>query len=124
MWRWTDTATGSAWIGRTGSPSISPGLMAWSGYFRYDREIWGPTPAQQRRDTRTDLGNTPENDGDGFRYRGCTGMQLTGKDNYRQFRNWCRAAGLSCPDFVKDPDAVNTDPWEAWCLIAPGTPGI
>ncbi|WP_234836039.1 peptidoglycan-binding protein [Sinorhizobium meliloti] len=22
------------------------------------------------------------------------------------------AAGLDCPDFVKDPDAVNTDPWE------------
>ncbi|WP_234892158.1 hypothetical protein [Sinorhizobium meliloti] len=39
-------------------------------------------------------------------------MQLTGKDNYRQFRNWCRAAGLDCPDFVKDPDAVNTEPWE------------
>ncbi|MDE4548028.1 hypothetical protein LOF22_23720 [Sinorhizobium meliloti] len=39
-------------------------------------------------------------------------MQLTGKDNYRQFRNWCRAAGLDCPDFVKDPDAVNADPGE------------
>ncbi|RVK47164.1 glycoside hydrolase family 19 protein [Sinorhizobium meliloti] len=110
LWRWTDTATGSAWIGRTGSPVAQ--LMHESGDFRYDREIWGPTPAQQRYDTRTDLGNTPENDGDGFRYRGRTGMQLTGKDNYRQFRNWCRAAGLDCPDFVKDPDAVNTDPWE------------
>nr|WP_272950638.1 hypothetical protein [Sinorhizobium meliloti] len=37
-------------------------------------------------------------------------MQLTGKDNYRQFRNWCRAPGLDCPDFVNDPDAVNADP--------------
>jgi putative chitinase len=27
-------------------------------------------------------------------------------------RAFCRAAGLDCPDFVKDPDAVNTDPWE------------
>ncbi|WP_457663534.1 hypothetical protein [Sinorhizobium medicae] len=35
-----------------------------------------------------------------------------GKDNYRQYRNWCRAAGLDYPDFVKDPDAVNADPWE------------
>ncbi|MDX0543956.1 glycoside hydrolase family 19 protein [Sinorhizobium medicae] len=87
-------------------------LMHESGDFRYDREIWGPTPAQQRYDARTDLGNTPEKDGDGYLYRGRTGMQLTGKDNYRQFRNWCRAAGLDCPDFVKDPDAVNTGPWE------------
>lgn len=63
-----------------------------SGDFRYDREIWGPTPAQQRYDTRTDLGNTPEKDGDGYLYRGRTGMQLTAKDNYRQFRDWCRAA--------------------------------
>jgi putative chitinase len=87
-------------------------LMHESGDFRYDREIWGPTPAQQRCDTRTDLGNTPEKDGDGYLYRGRTGMQLTGKYNYRQFRDWCRAADLACPDFVEDPDAVNTDPWE------------
>ena len=53
---------------------------------RYDREIWDPTPAQQRYDTRTDLGNTPQKDGDGYLYRGRTGMQLTGQDNYRQFR--------------------------------------
>nr|WP_234835981.1 hypothetical protein [Sinorhizobium meliloti] len=72
-----------------------------SGDFRYDREIWGPTPAQQRYDARTDLGNTPERDGDGYLYRGRTGMQLTGKDNYRQFRNWCRATGLDCPDFAR-----------------------
>ncbi|MCO6426345.1 hypothetical protein ACVMB3_004514 [Sinorhizobium meliloti] len=105
------SATGSAWIGRTGSPSISPWscMRAATGY---DREIWGPMPAQQRYDTRTDLGNKPEKDGDGYLYLGRTGMQLTGKDNYRQFRNWCRAAGLDCPDFVKNPDAVNTDPWE------------
>ncbi|EHK73447.1 chitinase-like protein [Sinorhizobium meliloti CCNWSX0020] len=91
-------------------------LMHESGDFRYDREIWGPTQTQQRYDTRSDLGNTLEKDGDGYLYRGRTGMQLTGKDNYRQFRNWCRAAGLDCPDFVKDPDAVNADPGKAWCL--------
>lgn len=56
-------------------------LMHESGDFRYDREIWGHLPAQQRCDTRTDLGNTPEKDGDGYLYRGRTGMQLTGNDN-------------------------------------------
>ncbi len=83
-----------------------------SADFRFDREIWGPTPAQERYDLRTDLGNTPARDGDGYKYRGRTAMQLTGKDNYQAFREWCRKEGLDCPDFVEDPDAVNRDPWE------------
>ncbi|OMQ44970.1 chitinase [Ensifer sp. 1H6] len=83
-----------------------------SADFRFDREIWGPTPAQDRYDTRTDLGNTPARDGDGKKYLGRTATQLTGKDNYRAFREWCRKEGLDCPDFVEDPDAVNRDPWE------------
>ncbi|ATE84737.1 chitinase [Sinorhizobium sp. LM21] len=83
-----------------------------SADFRFDRELWGPTPAQRRYDTRPDLGNTPERDGDGKKYAGRTAMQLTGKDNYRRFREWCRRMGLDCPDFVQDPDAVNRDPWE------------
>ncbi|ASJ62207.1 hypothetical protein NKZ03_26420 [Sinorhizobium meliloti] len=91
-----------------------------SGDFCYDREIWGPTPAQQRYDTRRSRQHAGK-DGDGYLYRGRTGMQLTGKDNYRQYRNWCRAAGLDYPDFVKDPDAVNADPWEGLCLCSTGT---
>lgn len=87
-------------------------LMHESGDFKYDQEIWGPTPAQARYDTRTDLGNTPAKDGDGYRYRGRTGMQLTGKANYAGFRDWCRRQGFDCPDFVRYPDNVNTDPWE------------
>jgi putative chitinase len=87
-------------------------LMHESGSFRYDQEIWGPTKAQIGYDTRTDLGNTPEKDGDGFKYRGRGPIQITGKSNYGQFRDWCRKQGYNCPDFVADPDAVNTDPWE------------
>ncbi|MCJ8517842.1 putative chitinase [Pseudorhizobium tarimense] len=87
-------------------------LMHESGSFKWDQEIWGPTPAQQRYDTRTDLGNTPEKDGDGHKYRGRGPIQLTGKANYASFREWCRERGYNCPDFVKSPDAVNTDPWE------------
>ncbi|MEI3850030.1 MULTISPECIES: peptidoglycan-binding protein [unclassified Ensifer] len=83
-----------------------------SADFRFDRELWGPTPAQQRYDTRTNLGNTPERDGDGKKYAGRTAMQLTGKYNYGLFRDWCQRQGLDCPDFVDDPDAVNRDPWE------------
>lgn len=83
-----------------------------SAGFTYDREIWGPTPAQKRYDTRTDLGNTPEIDGDGKLYAGRTTIQLTGKANVTEFRNWARAVGMAPPDFVEDPDLLNTDPWE------------
>lgn len=84
-----------------------------SGGFRYDKEIWGNTPAQQRYDTRTDLGNTPEKDGDGKLYAGRAGIQLTGKANYQAFTKWVRAnIDKGAPDFVKEPDLINTDPWE------------
>ena len=87
-------------------------LMHESGSFKWDQEIWGPTPAQARYDTRTDLGNTAAKDGDGYLFRGRTAMQLTGKANYRAFRDWCREMGYACPDLVAKPDAVLTDPWE------------
>jgi putative chitinase len=84
-----------------------------NGGFKYDKEIWGNTPAQQRYDTRTDLGNTPAKDGDGKLYMGRTGMQLTGKANYTAFRDWVwRVIDSGAPDFVKKPELVNTDPWE------------
>lgn len=86
-----------------------------SGGFKYDVEVWGKdggTAAQKRYDTRTDLGNTPEQDGDGYKYRGRTGIQITGKSNYQQFYDWCVKKGFNPPDFVANPDLVNTDPWE------------
>jgi putative chitinase len=84
-----------------------------SGGWMYDREIWGPTPAQQRYDTRPDLGNTPALDGDGHLYMGRTGIQITGKANVEAFRDWCRKhIDPNCPDFVAHPDLMNTDPWE------------
>ena len=83
-----------------------------SGGFKYDREIWGPTKAQKGYDTRTDLGNTAAVDGDGELYKGRGPIQITGKANYTAFRDWCRKLGFGPPDFVANPDAVNTDPWE------------
>ncbi len=88
-------------------------LLHESGRFKYDREVWGPTPAQARYDERTDLGNTKARDGDGEKYKGHTAMQITGKANTMAFRDWCRKfISSACPDFVESPELMNTDPWE------------
>jgi putative chitinase len=77
-----------------------------SGAFKYSVEIWGNTPAQQKYDTRTDLGNTPEHDGDGYTYRGRGWIQVTGKTNYRL------ASAEFGQDFLKNPDLLSKEPWD------------
>jgi putative chitinase len=77
-----------------------------SGGFKYDREI----ASGAAYEGRADLGNTQP--GDGKRFKGRTGMQLTGRYNYRAFTEWCRKFIGNNPDFEADPDAINADPWE------------
>ena len=45
-------------------------------------------------DTRTDLGNTPQVDGDGARYKGRGWIQLTGAGHYRELSRWANGLGL------------------------------
>ena len=88
-------------------------VMHESGEFRYDREVWGPTPAQQRYEDRADLGHSKAVDGEAFMFRGRTGIQITGRANTVAFHDWCRATiGGNVPDFERNPDAMLTDPWE------------
>lgn len=88
-----------------------------SAGFRYDREIWGPTKQQRKYDTRTDLGNTPERDGDGKKNAGRGPIQVTGAYNIKAFFEWCKAQGFHPPNFVDNPDLINTDPWEGLSAI-------
>ncbi len=50
----------------------------------YTRELWGGKGAQAKYDTRTDLGNTPAADGDGYHNRGVGLIQTTGEANIEE----------------------------------------
>jgi len=74
-----------------------------SGELRYVREL----ASGDEYDTRTDLGNTPELDGDGARYKGRGLIQLTGKANYARLS---KAWGI---DLVARPELLETPAFAA-----------
>ena len=83
-----------------------------SGNFRYDEEIWGPTPAQKGYEGRSDLGNNQP--GDGYKYRGRGYIQLTGRANYRQYGKLLGVDLENNPDLAKDPNIAARVAIEYW----------
>lgn len=90
-------------------------VMHESGGLVHDREIWGPTAAQQRYEGRKDLGNTQK--GDGSKYRGYGPIQVTGRANVTNFYKWAKSQNLNPPDFVAKPELIATAPWTGWSVI-------
>ena len=80
-----------------------------SSQLRNTRELWGPTPAQARYDLRTDLGNTPQADGDGKRYRGRGLIQITGRANYAAVS----IALFGDDRLLKTPELLEQPEWAA-----------
>ena len=52
------------------------------------------------------LGNTPEADGDGFKYRGRGYVQLTGRANYAKAGGWLNLDLLGNPDLALQPSVA------------------
>jgi putative chitinase len=80
-----------------------------SSQLRNTRELWGPTPAQARYDLRTDLGNTPQADGDGRRYLGRGLIQITGRANYAAVS----IALFGDDRLLKTPELLEQPEWAA-----------
>ena len=72
-----------------------------SGQLKYVEEI-ASGAAYDTGPKAVSLGNTPEKDGDGQRYKGRGYIQLTGKANYQKFKD----SDLCLADVVEYPEKV------------------
>lgn len=79
--------------------------------FRYTEEI----ASGARYDTgalAVKLGNTPQKDGDGQKYKGRGLMQLTGKYNYTEYKEFCGFDVLKHPELLAKPvGAIRSSMW-------------
>lgn len=77
-----------------------------SGELRYVREL-ATGAAYDTGSLARRLGNTPERDGDGQRYKGRGLIQITGRDNYRECSNALFPADpdllIRKPEFLEQP---------------------
>jgi putative chitinase len=87
-----------------------------TGRFRWTREIWGPTLAQQRYEMphpkAIELGNTQPGDGRRFCGRGL--IQITGRANYMKV---AAKLGIDCvnrPELLEEPEDAARSAGDFW----------
>lgn len=88
--------------------------------FRYLKEIWGPTAAQQGYEGRVDLGNVRA--GDGRLYCGRGIFQLTGRANYARIGAALQLPLEVEPELACDPlisVRIACNYWAARCINQP-----
>lgn len=82
-----------------------------SAEFKYTKEIASGKAYDTGR-LAVKLGNTPEADGDGQRYKGRGLIQLTGKANYKAYKEYCGFDVVSKPELLEQPlGAVRSSMW-------------
>lgn len=81
-----------------------------SGVGRWTKEIWGPTPAQERYEFKSDLGNREPGDGKRFMGRGL--IQVTGRDNYEKCGRYLGLDLIAHPELLEQ--AENAAASAAW----------
>ena len=82
-----------------------------SAQFRYTKELASGAAYDTGRLARQ-LGNTPERDGDGQRFKGRGLIQLTGRANYEAYKKFCGYDVMVNPDLLSKPvGAIRSSMW-------------
>ncbi len=85
-----------------------------SGQLNYHKELASGEAYDTGR-LAARLGNTPEKDGDGQKYKGRGLIQVTGTNNYRALSKDWGVDALSNPELLEEPDnAVRSACWFWW----------
>lgn len=82
-----------------------------SAEMRYTKELASGVAYDTGRLAKR-LGNTPEADGDGQRYKGRGLIQLTGRANYEAYKKYCGFDIIKDPDLLAQPvGAIRSSMW-------------